>query len=194
MIPIGPNEIKLISRYIYALSGIYLDQRKAYLIESRLGPILEELCLASYAELVKTAQADPGKTIERKIIDAITTNETLFFRDTGPFELLQHKILPDLIDARTAETSGQLPIPIRIWCAACSTGQEVYSAAIVLKELSLDLNRFNIKLLGTDISDEAVRKASKGEFSKFEINRGVAPDKLRKYFHPPGEPGRLGMK
>jgi len=182
MIKITPDEFKLIANYIHSISGIYYNQEKAYLFETRLGPLLEEIGLSSYKELYFKAKADGNKLIEKKIVDAISTNETLFFRDTGPFEVLQHKIVPDLIDVRTTTSSGLLPVPVRIWSAACSTGQEVFSIAIVLKELLPDLKKYNIKLLGTDISDAAIAQASYGKYNKFEIERGLAKDKLQKYF------------
>jgi len=186
MLKITPDEFNLISRYIHRVSGILLDQTKAYLIESRLGRLVEEMGLSSYRALYEKVRFDSSKTLERKIIDAITTNETLFFRDASPFQLLQHKILPDLIDRRSGKSSGLLPISIRIWSAGCSTGQEVYSIAIVLKELLPDLRKFRIKLLGTDISDSAVAQASYGQYSKFEIERGLPRDKLLKYFNANG--------
>ena len=186
MIKVTTNDIKAISKYILDISGIHLDENKAYLIETRLGGILKEYDCSSYRELCSKAKTDYNKTIENKIIDAISTNETLFFRDKGPFEVLQHKILPDLIDRRTEKTSGGLPIPIRIWSAACSTGQEVYSIAIVLKELLPDLKKYNVKLLGTDISDSAIGQASYGTYNKFEIERGLSKEKLQKYFIPNG--------
>lgn len=186
MLKITPDEVNLISRYIHRVSGILLDQTKAYLIESRLGRLVEEMGLSSYRALYEKVRFDGSKTLERKIIDAITTNETLFFRDASPFQLLQHKILPDLIDRRSGKSSGLLPISIRIWSAGCSTGQEVYSIAIVLKELLPDLRKFRIKLLGTDISDSAIAQASYGQYSKFEIERGLPRDKLLKYFNANG--------
>ena len=186
MLKITPDEVNLISRYIHRVSGILLDQTKAYLIESRLGRLVEEMGLSSYRALYEKVRFDGSKTLERKIIDAITTNETLFFRDASPFQLLQHKILPDLIDRRSGKSSGLLPISIRIWSAGCSTGQEVYSIAIVLKELLPDLRKFSIKLLGTDISDSAIAQASYGQYSKFEIERGLPRDKLLKYFNANG--------
>ncbi len=186
MVKITPDEIKLISKYVLNVSGISLSQSKAYLIETRLGPILGEYGLSSYGELYHKAKTDIKKVIEKKIIDAISTNETLFFRDSGPFELLQHKILPDLIDRRSSKSGSLLPVSIRIWSAACSTGQEVYSMAIVLKELLPDLKKYNIKLMGTDISDAAVAKASYGQYNKFEIERGLPRDKLQKYFKSNG--------
>lgn len=186
MIKVATDDIKAISKYILDISGIDLNDGKAYLIETRLGGLIKEYECSSYRDLCSKAKTDSNKSIENKIIDAISTNETLFFRDSGPFEVLQHKILPDLIDRRTEKSSGRLPIPIRIWSAACSTGQEAYSIAIVLKELLPDLNKFNIKLLGTDISDSAIKQASYGTYNKFEIERGLSKEKLQKYFIPNG--------
>jgi len=191
MIKITPNEIKLLSQYVYDISGIYLDQTKTYLFETRFSPLLEKEGFSSYSALYQKARADLGKKLELKIIDAISTNETLFFRDTGPFEVLRHKVIPDLIDARSARSSGLLPTSIRIWSAACSTGQEIYSIAIVLKELLPDMKKYNIKLLGTDISDAAVAQASYGKYNKFEIERGLAKDKLQKYFSLSGNAWKI---
>ena len=191
MTKITANEIKIISKYIYDISGIYLDQTKTYLFETRLGPLLEKEGFSSYSELYQKARADLVKKLEIKIINAISTNETLFFRDTGPFEVLRHKVLPDLIDVRSAISSGFLPTSLRIWSAACSTGQEIYSIAIVLKELLPDMKKYNIKLLGTDISDAAVAQASYGKYNKFEIERGLAKDKLQKYFSLSGNTWKI---
>lgn len=191
MTKIAPDELKVISTYIYNVSGIYLDQSKAYLLESRLKGLLEDLGCDSYSEFYHKAKSDSSKAIERKIIDAITTNETLFFRDTAPFEMLQHKLLPNIIDRKTAKSSGLLPTRINIWSAACSTGQEIYSIAIVLKKLLGDLKKFNIRLLGTDISDKAVAQASYGKYNKFEIERGLPKDKLVMYFDSDGNSWKI---
>jgi len=186
MLKISPEEITLITRYIYEISGIFLDVSKKYLLETRLNSLAEEQGCSSYQEFYTKAKADATKTIERKIIDAISTNETLFFRDTGPFQLLQHKIFPELIDARTSKSS-MLKTNLKIWSAASSTGQELYSVAIVLHELLRDLSKYSIKLVGTDISDAAVAQASSGKYNKFEIERGLAREKLTKYFSPMGQ-------
>ena len=190
MIKIAPNELKTISQYIHDISGIFLDQSKAYLFETRLSSIAERLGCSSYLELHQKAQKDPSKKIERQIIDAISTNETLFFRDKGPFELLQHKLLPELIDARSGGASSLKP-QIKIWSAASSTGQELYSIAIIIKELLKDLSRYSITLLGTDISDNAVAQASYGKYNKFEIERGLDQNVLRKYFTPFGDSWKI---
>lgn len=184
---ITPDEIKIITKYIHDISGIFLDESKAYLLETRLDRVVKENGFSSFIELYRQAKADGTKSIERKIIDAISTNETTFFRDTSPFDVLQHKILPDLIDLRSANSSSFLPPQIRIWSAACSTGQEVYSIAIVLKELLPDLNKYNITLLGTDISDAAISQSSYGLYNKFEIERGLPQEKLIRYFSRKGD-------
>jgi chemotaxis protein methyltransferase CheR len=180
MIKIAPAELKIISQYIQQISGIYLDQSKSYLFETRLSSIAEAQGCTSYQELCQKAQREPSKKIEREIIDAITTNETLFFRDKGPFELLQHKILPEVIDARSSKSP--LKPAIKIWSAASSTGQELYSIAIVLKELLRETSGYNLSLLGTDISEAAIVQASYGKYNRFEIERGLDKKLLQKYF------------
>jgi chemotaxis protein methyltransferase CheR len=178
MIKLLPDEHKALAAYIYSICAVALDQSKAYLIEGRLGRLVEEAGCGSFSCLIERARRDPGRTLERRIIDAITTNETLFFRDTSPFDLLRHKIVPELIDRRSKTGASR----IRIWSAACSTGQEIYSIAILLKELLGDPDRYGVRLLGTDISDQAVAQASRGLYNATEIARGL-PDPLRdKYF------------
>ncbi len=188
---ISPAEIKLLSDYIHKASGISLDPSKGYLLEARIGPLLEELGCADFSALHRKAKADFAGGLERKIIDAISTNETLFFRDASPFQALQHKILPDLIDARSAKSPGFTPTAIRIWSAACSTGQEVYSIAITLKELLPDLRKYRIKLLGTDISGAALARASSGAYNQFEIERGLVKNKLERYFRLVGNQWKI---
>ena len=180
MIKIAPAELKLISQYIQTISGIYLDQSKSYLFETRLSSIAEKQGCKSYEELHNKARQDPTKKIEKEIIDAITTNETLFFRDKGPFELLQHKILPEIIDSRSSKSA--LKPRIKIWSAASSTGQELYSIAIIIKELLKESSRYSFTLSGTDISDAAVTQASYGKYNRFEIERGLDRKYLQKYF------------
>ena len=182
-IRINPDEIQLFSKYIYGISGINIEAAKAYLIETRLGRILESENCESYSEFYQKIKIDSSRNLEKKIIDAITTNETLFFRDNSPFDLLKHKILPEVIDRHLSKSTLQ---PIRIWSAACSTGQEVISIAIVLKELLGSTNRFGIKLLGTDLSDAAIKQASYGSYNKFEVERGLPRDRLLQYFTTDG--------
>jgi chemotaxis protein methyltransferase CheR len=177
-----PEELPVFTRYVQSICGVNLDDSKAYLLESRLSSLAEEIGCGSFSELYYKARSDLSKTLPRRIIDAITTSETLFFRDTAPFDLLRHKILPDFIDQKTKLSSPNTQIPIRIWSAACSTGQEVYSIAIILKELIGGNSRFNIKLLGTDISNRVIAQASRGIYNHIEIERGLSQDKVGKYF------------
>lgn len=166
------EEMPVWSRYIKEICGISLDDSKGYLVETRLGSLLVESGASNFSELFYKVKGDPSNKLRGKIIEAITTNETSFFRDTSPFELLRHKLLPDLIDRRS-KNGGR--IPIRIWSAACSTGQEAYSTAITLKELLGDLTRYDIRILGTDISNKVVAHASYGEYSRMELERGLPP-------------------
>jgi chemotaxis protein methyltransferase CheR len=181
-VSISRDELVVWSRYIHEICGVSLDDSKGYLVETRLGGLLRETGANGFAELFYKAKADLTNTLRRKIIDAITTNETSFFRDTAPFDLLQHKLIPELLDRR--RKAGARTVPIRIWSAACSTGQEAYTTGIVLKETLGDLRNYDIRILGTDISDRAVAAASYGHFSRLELDRGLAPEKVSKYFMP----------
>ncbi len=183
MISPTADEFRVFSAYILNLTGIALDISKTYLLEHRLAGLLQELGCQTFSELYYKAQADASKGIARKVIDCITTGETLFFRDAAPFEMLQHKVIPDLIDRRT-KSMKLLPIPLRIWSAACSTGQEVYTIAMVLKEMLSDISKYSIRLIGTDISDAAITRASYGLYSQFEVERGLPSEKLRRFFTP----------
>ena len=182
-ISVTPDEFKAFSKYILDISGIALDVGKEYLLETRLNPILNQLGLASYSTLLQKSKADLNGELKNQIIDAISTNETYFFRDKSPFQLLQHKIIPDLIDRRTKSGSVLKP-SIRLWSAANSTGQEIYSIAMVLNEMGITPEKYNIKLFGTDISDAAISQASYGIYNKFEVARGLDPNRLRRYFDP----------
>ena len=181
MSSITAEEFGLLAKYIHSICGVALDSTKTYLIETRLKSMMQQYSCASYMDLYNKVKADRSGNMEKEVVNAITTNETLFFRDASPFELFKHKILPDLIDARSKANPGR-PVPIRIWSAACSTGQEVYSIAIALREALGNLNNFQISILGTDISDEAVTRASYGKYNKFEIERGLPSQTLNRYF------------
>ena len=182
---ITSDELKTFSRYIYDISGIHLDQSKAYLVETRLKSLMTETESVSYYDLYHKAKSDHIHSLEEKIIDAICTQETMFFRDSSPFTLLRNKILPELIARKTSKPT-YFPASLRIWSAACSTGQEIYSIAIVLKEFMLNPSKFNIQLLGTDISDSAISGAVSGEYSEVAVGRGLPKDKRNKYFFKTG--------
>jgi len=176
------DEMGVWSRYIHEICGIHLDDSKGYLVETRLGGLLPESGAANFSELFHKVRSDGTNKLRGKIIEAITTNETSFFRDTAPFELLRHKLIPELLDRRKAGNSNGARIPIRIWSAACSTGQEAYSTAIVLKELLGDITRYDIRILGTDISNKAVAQASYADYSRLELDRGLPQEQINRYF------------
>ena len=180
-IKVTPEEFKQFSKYILDISGIALDAGKEYLLETRLNPLISKLECSSFFELLQRAKTDFKKEIKNEIIDAISTNETYFFRDKSPFELLQHKIFPDLIDRRSQKNLSLKPT-IRLWSAANSTGQEIYSIAMTLIEMGITPDKYNIKLFGTDISDAAIAQASYGLYNKFEVARGLDLRRLNRYF------------
>lgn len=186
MIKITPVEFDTLSKYIMEISGIALSRGKEYLIETRLNPLMEQLNCSSYSDLHRKAKYDLKNDIQKKIIDAISTNETYFFRDKSPFTLIQYKIIPDLIDRRSKNRTVLKPT-IRLWSAANSTGQEIYSIAMALDEIGITPQKYQIKLLGTDISDAAITQASYGRYSKFEVARGLDPKRLNKYFTKDGD-------
>ncbi|MEM7230510.1 MAG: CheR family methyltransferase, partial [Planctomycetota bacterium] len=163
---ISPTELSAFSRLIDDLSGIVIDDSKSYLVEHRLNTVLREHNLPSYAELYHRVRYDNDTTLTHAVIDAITTNETLFFRDTTPYDALRNKVLPHLFDR--FEGTPRL----RIWSAACSTGQEPYSIAMTLRNLVPDIDEWDVSILGTDISDAAIGQASRGVYSEFEMQRG----------------------
>ena len=187
-VSIRAEEMPAWSRYIHEISGIHLDESKGYLLETRFSALLVEAGAANFSEFFYKARSDASGKLRGKIIEAITTNETSFFRDTSPFDLLRHKLIPDLID-RKSKNGGR--IPIRIWSAACSTGQEAYSTGIVLKELLGDLNRYDIRILGTDISNKVVAQASYGEYSRLELERGLPPETVTRHFSQMGDKWRI---
>ena len=181
-VKITQNEFSLFSKYILDISGIALDAGKEYLLETRLNPLVNQLGCTNYAQLLQMAKTDFKKEIENEIIDAISTNETYFFRDKTPFELLKYKIFPDLIDKRAQKKTFN-KIPIRLWSAANSTGQEIYSIAMTLIEMGITPDKYSVQLFGTDISDAAIAQASYGVYNKFEVARGLDQRRLNAYFN-----------
>ena len=181
---ITPDEFKVFAQYIHKVCGITLGLDKAYLIDTRLGNLVKDNNCDNFSEFLYKAQSDRGKVLEKQIIDAITTQESLFFRDHSPYEMLKYKIIPDLIDRRSKTPNAFGKIPIRIWSAACSIGQEPYSMAMTVKELIGNDPAYSVRILGTDISDAALGRAQQGNYNKFEIERGLDTHRLHKYFTP----------
>jgi len=182
MIDISQQELQVIANYIYEICGVKLDKSKEYLIKTRLDQILIEQQCATYSELYYKARLDLSGKLNSLIINAITTPETLFFRDSHPFDILKQIVLPELLERKKNTGSQLLPTHLRIWSAACSTGQEIYSIAMCLKDTIPDLSKMRVTLLATDISDSVLSIAKEGKYNQFEISRGLAKDKLNKHF------------
>ncbi len=171
------QDIDAICDLVHDLCGIYLDNSKDYLIESRLSKLLEDRRCNDYVDLSRRANQDSD--LQREIIDAITTNETLWFRDEAPFEALRHKIIPELIDAKQGTLN---PRRFRIWSAACSTGQEAYSIAMAFADVVPDFEEWDLQIDGTDISPSAVARAREGIYNNLEVSRGLSQRYQSAYF------------
>jgi chemotaxis protein methyltransferase CheR len=161
-------------------SAIALEAGKDYLVESRLLPLAKAQGLSSVQELVRRLKSQPEGPLHAQVVEAMTTNETSFFRDVHPFEVLRTVVLPELIAARAEQRR------LRLWSAACSTGQELYSLAILLAEHFPQLESWDVELLGSDLSQAVLQKAAQGRYTQLEVNRGLPASLLVKYFQKEG--------
>lgn len=164
------------------LCGVALDQSKLYMIRGRLRPLLEEFGFADYDTLARDAQRPSRIDLRDRLVDALTTNETLFFRDRSPFEALKSEIIP----AMKIKANSQRP-KLRIWSAACSTGQEPYSIAMTLSETIGNLSSWDVSILATDVSPSALQRAKQGIYAEHEMSRGVNDAMRSKYFTKRGD-------
>lgn len=166
-------------------SGLYLSTEKRYLVESRLGMLCRRRGIAGIPTLVTQLRGTPSSELEAAVVEAMTTNETLFFRDRTPFDLIRDVILPEALANKTHSRA------LRIWCAAVSTGQEAYSLAMLLDEAADRLAGWKIEILGTDISLDVLERARLGLYSQFEVQRGLPIQLLLKHFRQEGDKWRL---
>ncbi|MDB5653738.1 MAG: methyltransferase, CheR-type [Tardiphaga sp.] len=175
-----PVDYDFLRKFLKERSGLDLSADKQYLVESRLVPLARKAGLNGLDELVQKIRT--GSTaLGADVVEAMTTNETFFFRDKIPFDHLREAVIPELLQARAARKS------LRIWCAAASTGQEPYSIAMCLKEMSAQLAGWRIENIGTDISPQVLVKSKSGIYSQFEVQRGLPIQLLVKYFKQTGE-------
>jgi chemotaxis protein methyltransferase CheR len=166
---------------VFGLSQNVLDPSRDYLFETRLSKLLRNQGMVRLGELVTRLRARKDPVLERAIAEAMTINETSFFRDCRPFDLLRAELLPKLIESRRMTRS------LRVWSAACSTGQEAYSMAMLFHEHFPLLTGWNIRIEGTDISSEVVGRAQAGAYHRIEINRGLPARHVVRYFEHQGE-------
>ena len=166
---------------VYEQSQNVLDPSRDYLFETRLNKLLRNHGMTHLEELVQLLRLKKNPALEHAVAEAMTINETSFFRDSRPFELLRTELLPTLIDNRRNTRS------LRIWSAACSTGQEAYSIAMLLSEHFPQLTNWNVKIEGTDISSEVVRRCQSGTYHRIEMNRGLPARNIVRFFDHHGE-------
>lgn len=158
-------------------AAIVIDPGKEYFIESRLAPLVQKQGCKTLSELIGLMQKNPAfGALHAKAIDALTTNETFFFRDFQPFEVLRKHVVPRLLEQRAAQRR------LSIWSAACSTGQEPYSLAMLLRESFPQLAQWQVSILATDLSPTVLAQARSGSYNQFEVNRGLPAPLLIKYF------------
>lgn len=169
--------------------GILLGDNKQYLVASRLNKLMETQGIKSLGELVQRIQSQPRSGLREQVVDAMTTNETLWFRDSYPFEVLKNKVLPEAIKASPNQR-------LRIWSAACSSGQEPYSLSMSLDEFersNLGSLKAGVQIVATDLSGLMLNNCKTGEYDSLAIARGLSPERLQRYFDPKGA-GRYAIK
>ncbi|MDO9563688.1 MAG: protein-glutamate O-methyltransferase CheR [Bradyrhizobium sp.] len=175
-----PPDYEYLRKLLKDRSGLDLSADKQYLIESRLLPLSRKAGLPGISELVQKMKGGSAD-LTTQVVEAMTTNETFFFRDKVPFDHFRDAIVPEIVKARASRKS------IRIWCAAGSTGQEPYSLAMSLKEMGAVLTGWRIEIIATDLSQEVLEKSKAGIYSQFEVQRGLPIQMLVKYFKQTGE-------
>lgn len=174
--PIAVNEYDTFRRYLEDACGIVLGDNKHYLVTSRLKRVTEEFSFPSLSEMMNTLVKGNDRHLREKVIDAMTTNETMWFRDVYPFDILKKELLPEL---------AQNKMPIRIWSAASSTGQEAYSISMATSEFQLSNPgklTSNIEIVGTDISQTVVNQAKLGIYDELSVVRGLSTERRDKFF------------
>ena len=176
-----PHDYDFIRKVLKERSGLVLGPDKQYLLESRLLPIVRKGGFGNLTGLIAALRAAPSSPLVNTVVEGMTTNESLFFRDKLPFDNFREAVMPALLEAR------QRTRFLRIWCAAAATGQEPYSLAMTLKEMSVKLSGWRVEILATDLSSDAIERAKAGLYSQFEVQRGLPIQMLVKYFSKVGE-------
>ena len=174
------SDFEYIRAFVRDEAAIVLEPGKEYLVESRLGSVVRAAGLGSIAALVQELRRQSPNGLHRSVVEAMTTNETSFFRDISPFDAMRSVVLPALQSARASERR------LRIWCGAASTGQEPYSLAMLLLEHFPALASWDVRITATDISREVLDRARAGRYSQLEVNRGLPASMLVKYFERAG--------
>jgi chemotaxis protein methyltransferase CheR len=178
--PLNPSHFDFVRTLLHQRSAIVLGSEKAYLVETRLLPLARQEGLPSVDALVERLRQRPSMVLEQRVVEALATNETSFFRDLRPFDVLRDTVLPGLMQRRAGERA------LTIWCAACSSGQEPYSVALLIREHFPRLLDWRLRILACDLSTEMIERARQGRFNQIEVNRGLPARLLVKYFERHG--------
>lgn len=182
-----PEDFDLIATLLKQRSGLLLTRDKAYLLESRLLPVARKHNLKTLDELAAEIRAKRPEPLLRDVTEAMTTNESSFFRDQKPFDQFKKTVLPYLLQSRASKKF------IRIWSAASSSGQEAYSLAMLLAEEGPKLQGWKFEIVGTDLSSEMVERARLGMYTQFEVQRGLPISLLMKYFSQVGDKWQISQ-
>jgi chemotaxis protein methyltransferase CheR len=175
------SDFEFIADLLKKRSGLALTKEKAYLIESRLNTVARKWNFAGFDELVKAIRGANNEPLLVDVTEAMTTNESFFFRDQKPFDQFRDMVLPHMLQHRATTKT------FRIWSAACSSGQEPYTLAMLLKENEARLAGWRVEIVATDLSSEILDRAKEGLYSQFEVQRGLPITLLVKYFKQAGD-------
>jgi len=178
---LATEDFRYVADFVQKKAAIVLETGKEYLVETRLAPVARKAGIASVADLVKELRRQPASPLHTSVIEAMTTNETHFFRDVHPWETLRKEILPPLIEARAVTRQ------LTVWCAASSSGQEPYTIAMILRDHFPQLAGWRIRILATDLSSEMITRTKAGRYSQLEVNRGLPAPLLVRWFKKVGE-------
>jgi chemotaxis protein methyltransferase CheR len=185
----GDLDFEQFRTFLEKACGILLGTNKQYLVSSRLNKLMDQNSIKTLGELVQRMQTQPRSGLREQVVDAMTTNETLWFRDVYPFEVMKNRVLPEMIKA----SPGQR---LRIWSAACSSGQEPYSLSMTLDEFektNIGQLKGGVQIVATDLSPSMLINCKSGEYDSLAMGRGLSQERLQRYFDPK-EPGRWVVK
>ncbi len=175
---IRDEDYRAFADFLERACGIVLGENKQYLVASRLAPVLEQEGIADFGELVRALERHPTAGLKGRVVEAMTTNETQWFRDAYPFEVLRKHLFPEMERRRAS--------PVRIWSAACSSGQEAYSVSMTLEEYNSQGGRLEAEILGTDISPAMIEEAKRGRYRSNVASRGLSAERQRRFFDAAG--------
>ncbi|MFA5564969.1 MAG: protein-glutamate O-methyltransferase CheR [Acidimicrobiia bacterium] len=176
MSAVSQADFQYVRELVYTSAALVVESGKGYLVESRLRPVAQAAGFKDVGAMVAKLRYEPYSRLHHEVVQAMTTNETSWFRDLHPYEALKSTVIPDLVRRRSVEQS------ITLWSAACSSGQEPYSVAMVLRDSFPELTNWRVSILASDLAESVVNKAREGRYSQLEVSRGLPPNLMARYF------------